>query len=484
MGKKAVLDTLWKRINERGDFPTLQRNISNIVSAMHNEEANTSELVSVVLSDFTLTQQVIRLANSAMYSAFGGNVSTVSRALAVLGVDAIGHLALGLQLLENFSGLAENQGMAGQELHRVLVASEFARKVTIGKGPKEAEEAVVCTLLQSISRLLVVFYFPQEWVKIQQRTTLEGLSLSEACKIELGISFEDLAQEVTQRWRLPQDIAQSIQTPRLDPSTPLDTHGAWLNAIATLSSNVAEGLLEQKGVEELTDMLAQHAEWLGISADLMVDSALDSSAFLLQLRQDGLTTTVDGAKPKGKPSDANLRLLRNIRDVSEVANSMHPNVLAPLVLESWMQSMGFEKCFCMFLNYSTKRFEAKIGFGEGVPAKLPRLGFAQGFVPDVFHIALTQSAVVFISDTHESQFSSRLPKWYHQEFEIPRSFIILPLQLKNKGVGLFYGDWGSTLCPKLSPEETTSMYKLGDVLMRGFERLLPGASAPSGPAFA
>src|ERR1700733_1403068 len=92
MVKAAVLDRLWSRMSERGDFPMLSQSLRTTMAAMNNDDLDFSGLVQVVLSDFALTQKVLRLANSAMYMAFGGNITTVSRALMVLGMDAVGRV--------------------------------------------------------------------------------------------------------------------------------------------------------------------------------------------------------------------------------------------------------------------------------------------------------------------------------------------------------------------------------------------------------
>jgi len=97
-----IIDKLWQRINERGDFPMLSNSLRATISAMKSDSYDFTALVQLVLSDFTLTQRVIRLANSAMYMAFGGNITTVSRALMVLGMEAVAHLVLGLKLVDHF----------------------------------------------------------------------------------------------------------------------------------------------------------------------------------------------------------------------------------------------------------------------------------------------------------------------------------------------------------------------------------------------
>ena len=71
--------------------------------AMRGEDEREFDMTQTVLSDPVLTQKVLRLANSGMYSAFGQHVNTVSKAVLVLGTDAIGHLALGLKLIEELA---------------------------------------------------------------------------------------------------------------------------------------------------------------------------------------------------------------------------------------------------------------------------------------------------------------------------------------------------------------------------------------------
>ncbi len=101
--KAELLDKLWMRMSERGDFPMLSQALRTTVSAMSDDDLDFTALVQVVLSDFGLTQKVLRLANSAMYMAFGGNITTVTRALMVLGMDAVGHLVVGLKLRRSLS---------------------------------------------------------------------------------------------------------------------------------------------------------------------------------------------------------------------------------------------------------------------------------------------------------------------------------------------------------------------------------------------
>ena len=89
---KHTLDLLWARTRQQGDMPGFAKAISAILGAMRGEDDHEFDITQTVLSDPVLTHKVLRLANSGMYSAFGQRVNTVSKAVLVLGIDAIGHL--------------------------------------------------------------------------------------------------------------------------------------------------------------------------------------------------------------------------------------------------------------------------------------------------------------------------------------------------------------------------------------------------------
>jgi len=152
MVKAAVLDRLWSRMSERGDFPMLSQSLRTTMAAMNNDDLDFSGLVQVVLSDFALTQKVLRLANSAMYMAFGGNITTVSRALMVLGMDAVGHLVVGLKIVDHFHHSVPRRIDAKLELNRTLLSGCVARKLTERGDLRAGEEAVVCTLMRQIGK--------------------------------------------------------------------------------------------------------------------------------------------------------------------------------------------------------------------------------------------------------------------------------------------------------------------------------------------
>lgn len=466
---------IWLRMVERGDFPTLRQELGRIVSAMDNIDSSTSDLVQAVLSDFSLTQQVIRLANSAMYSAFGGDVTTVTRAVSVLGADAIGHLALGLQMLDDFVGLSETRDTAREELRLTLVASAFTRRITAGRGIREAEEAVVCTLMRYIARLLLVFYCPEYWVQIEQLASQDGETLSSACENVLGVSLDEIAGECAQRWGLPSTVAESMAACGPAVGSRLDTHASWLKGVAMLSGDVTEMIGKGVAPAALKASMSDYAEWLGFEPcdfQLVVDEAKSFHDSLVR----GGGRSEDSTSPGQirKTGDSATALRRGLEHVRAVGDVMAVGTLVPLVLETLMHSLNLDCAIGFFLNRSNKRFEARIGLGAGVPSGFRALGFEEGFLPDVFHVALTHRSTVIFEDSADDKTRNRLPAWYLKEFQGVRSFLLIPVHVRDRCIGLLYGSWGKQQGVALRAGEDALVYRFGEEIAKGFQRLIAG----------
>ncbi|MDH5553345.1 MAG: HDOD domain-containing protein, partial [Nitrosomonas sp.] len=79
-GKKGFFALLSKRMNEQGDFPALLKSAQLLNKSLEDKDRNTSEITNAILKDFTLTRKVINLANSAVYSGSGKEITTITHA--------------------------------------------------------------------------------------------------------------------------------------------------------------------------------------------------------------------------------------------------------------------------------------------------------------------------------------------------------------------------------------------------------------------
>lgn len=453
--KIRMLDTLWARMAEHGDFPTLEHSIGKIVNATQSQTDHLEKLVSSVISDFSLTQKVLRLANSAMYSPFGGNITTVSRAVLVLGQDAIGHLALGLRLLDSFKGMSANRDQARQLLAEVMLTGLVARRLTEQAGVKEGEEAAICALLSRLGELVCVFYAPDEWRQIERKAA-DGLSLDKAATAVLGISLAELGQATARRWGLPGPLREAIKPFQpTDGEEPL-THAGWLQAMASFAGELARATAAG-------DSTAARAAAERYAPVVAIDVGV-TQATLETLKAEAGTEggweglaeayfNKAGVETSGKPRDAAARLAAGVAEITKSAQECQFSMLLHMTLEVLMGSLGCVRAIAFVLDPATRRYSARAGFGQPAAGEISALYFEGGFAPDVFHLTLSSKKPVHIEDVRDRKIRSRIPAWHKNALRDARSLILLPVIVSDRAAALIYADWTSDETVRLTEEE-------------------------------
>jgi HD-like signal output (HDOD) protein len=469
MNKNQVFDLLWQRTRERGEFPALQRALSAIASTMQDDMASTAQLAATVLGDFTLTQKVLRLANSAMYAPYGQDVTTVSRALMILGSSTVAHIAMGIQLLDTFEGLTESRVEAAEELAQAAFAGKLAREFATMSGEKVGEEAAVSTLMYQLSRLLVVFYLPEEWRRI--RACLDrGLSEDDAFLEVLGVTPDELSEAAVEEWSLPhQVVRKSVPLPR-DANSVAPTHAEWLACVAGLSTQLAEELTAGADEETVRGLVERYAPALGLDAERLQEKA---AAMLASERKPQEVVELQSEQPRpleGKPLDAERRLEKAIAEVSSTASEADVSTLTQLVMESMMHGLGLVSCAAFFRNSVNKTYEARVAFGQGMRDHRERMVFEDAFAPDVFHLALSQGRSIYLEDVMDAKIALRIPAWHKAVFPDVHSIVILPIRVKDRAIGLLYGNWGSQTCASgISAKEMDYLNSMRNVVTSAFE---------------
>ncbi|GLU32509.1 HDOD domain-containing protein [Trinickia caryophylli] len=473
MVKVALLDKLWAQMSERGDFPMLSQSLRTAVAAMKNDDLDFTALVQVVLSDFALTQKVLRLANSAMYMAFGGNITTVTRALMVLGMDAVGHLVVGLKLVDHFHQSAPHRIDAKVELNRTLLSGSVARKLTAQTDLRAGEEAVVCTLMRQVGKLLVVCYLEEEWEQIRRKAGQGALDETQACVAVLGVSFEEIGLEAASRWRLPETIRIGMGT--YEPDADAQQSAQWLRAVTNFSTEVADVLTAPDApAQAIEAKLASVAQ--RYCAALTTDPETLVAMSVALAREEAGEGVVREIAELRANADAiarasispEARIAAGLEDLRALPSE---NALAPvlsLASETVLAGLGFAHTV-VFVRQASGLFKARLGLGRDIERVLPTLWFKEAFEPDVFHLAIANSVGIFIENARDPKMVARLPTWFRDAFSDARSFVLLPVVAHQSTVALIYGDWcHGGEARKISQAQMSALNELARELGRFF----------------
>lgn len=465
-----TLELLWLRVRQRGDLPGFAKVVNAITRAMRGEEDPQFCMTKIVLSDPALTQRVLRLSNSAMYSVFGRKISTVSKAVMVLGIESIGHLAMGLKLIEDLTAASNGSPGARDEMEKAVFAGHIGRQLAASAGHGNIEEAVVCSILHSLGRMMAVFYLPELWLKIQNHMAQAISDEATAAQAVLGLQLDELGRLTAQQWGLPASLVGSIQDISPESSSgPID-RTTWLAALSTMSSGCAQILSNDSPSAPiaLTQMAKSYADMLGIDAPQIMgaiktahQNAHKEAVFAHTSTLRKRLKTPDTNRHPGKPANAAMRLTTGVIDLRSIAAVASSTQMLAMALEVIYRSMGFSRVISFLHNTDRTAYCAGLKFGEDTQEKYARLKFSTVYQPDAFHVALAHDKIIFVENAKAPNFVNKLPQWWKDALPNTRSFIILPIRAHQQPVGFIYADWDETLAPhQIDPTEIQTLSAL------------------------
>jgi GAF domain-containing protein len=110
-----------------------------------------------------------------------------------------------------------------------------------------------------------------------------------------------------------------------------------------------------------------------------------------------------------------------------------------VVLETMYRAVGFQRVVLALHDRKHKCMSGRLGFGEAEDDFLQAFRFSMDYSVDVFHGALKNAVDVYIADTTSDKIAADIPDWYKQ-ISNAGSFLLFPLVINKKQVGLIYAD--------------------------------------------
>lgn len=478
---QSTLEFLLRRIRLKNDFPALSQSISAINKITNADSESLHALSAVILKDFSLTNKLLRLVNSAVYGHFGGTISTISRAVIILGFETVRNLAITLILFEHL----QNKSQALQlrdEVIRTFFNGLVAKQIEHKLGGRGAEESFICAMFHNLGRLLAHFYLYDEAMEIRRRVQAEEMSEPSAEIAVLGLSYAELGMGIARAWNFPEKIVESMKPPadhvrapqnqmerlravsgmaneltRIATASPPKEKANRLSALSRRFSSalpLSESELTRLVDESIKEFINEAAlfgvnssqsealrnarEWAGLPtasrgasdepADTIERQILETEAVAAELMQEP------------DRQDAKAVLSAGIQDITNsLVDNYNLNDLLRIILETMYRGMGFDRVLLCTRDVRSNALAARIGFGPNIDMILKRFVIPLGKSQDVFQVALDRQADIFLNDVNQENIRDRIPQWYKDALGA-QTFILLPLIIDKKIIGLFYGD--------------------------------------------
>ncbi len=197
------------RVNKNFEMPSVPVVLMRILQLVDDNRASARKLEELILHDPSLSARILKLANSAFYS-FQCEVRTISHAIALLGLNLVRSLAIGVSIFEAFTKGTRDQvhNITRLWMHSFAVGL-IAQEIQARRACRtDAEFALLCGLLHDLGEIVFFKQDPKGYsgLFVREKNDPEG----DICAAEMeryGITHATMGSMLARHWGLPPDLA-------------------------------------------------------------------------------------------------------------------------------------------------------------------------------------------------------------------------------------------------------------------------------------
>ena len=458
----------WRRQLAERQMPVLAQTANTIVKRVSDEDSSAMGLARLILKDVSMTTRVLRMANSVHFNPGTGKITTVSRAVVLLGFDTVRNICLSISLIDTFLS-GPHRDMVIVEMAQCFHAAQQAKALAELSHQKEAEEIFIAALLYRLGSLAFWCFVDSidEDVAARMKESMDQGQDRETMEQDLiGFRLDELTASLNQHWGL---------SPLL--GSVLDSRGPATSRTKTilLGYEIAKALADAPGAPSLDKVLADVERSLNIApADAKASiqknakcaaeamallGAPDAARLIAQI--ESIAASAESALPACEtlavasilpasaaqsPQHASQTLqLEILGELAALLDEPKPNVnlMLEMVLEGLIRGVGMDRAIFALLSVDRQQLRAKFVLAPD------REQLKESFVfpiaqrdANAFAYALGTGKTLWIGhpegDPDEVRIDSNL------QHLSGGAFFVMPLIVAGKAIGVIYADRGTS----------------------------------------
>jgi HD-like signal output (HDOD) protein len=194
-------------------MPSLPATVTRVMEICDDPATSPADLNQVVSLDPVLMGKVMKLINSAYYSR-PNKITSLVRAIILLGLNTVKNLALSTAVLGNLSADHANDvlnmdGFWEHSLCAGVIAKKIAIRIKID--PKLREEYFIAGLLHDIGKIPFTNCFPQEYLTAISNSDRNKSPLHSVETELFSFDHQDVGGLVSIHWNIEGGIKDAIE---------------------------------------------------------------------------------------------------------------------------------------------------------------------------------------------------------------------------------------------------------------------------------
>jgi HD-like signal output (HDOD) protein len=423
------------------DMPVLGGTVQRLCQASEDSKTSANDLAAVVLCDASMTSGVLKIANSAYYNCGSHDINTISRAVVLLGFDAVKSIGLSLAIIDTFLR-GKSKDKVIELMRQAVYAAVQAKVIAQHSGDPAPEEIFIAALLHRVGEMAFwSLASPHETEALTRALAIAGQEPKAAEMEVLGCTLRQLSAGLARHWHLGELLESSLQ-PGLN--RPQGRSGSVLLG-HELEAAVREHGWDSAAVRRITDRIAAYTR---VSSERAQEVIENSRSELLKAA-DAFGVTLDlktGAGVGGAHTSCAARApdlmlqLKILRELSSLLDKK-PDIqlVLDMVMEGIFRGIALDRVLLAVLAPDRSEFRVKYVLGDADNRLAERFRFKLN-APEMAFIrrALDQHKPVSTQQLSGSQRGRLLGAALREQ--MAEDFYLGPLVISGRTIGLIYAD--------------------------------------------
>ena len=193
-------------------MPSLSTTVVKVLETCNDPRASANDLQRVISLDPVLTGRVLKLINSAYYS-LGFPISSLTRAIVMLGLNTVKNLALSFAILENLKGKGTFGVFSSNDFWTHSLCVGVVAKLLAahkGEGAQGLESFFVAGLLHDLGKIPLNRQFPEEYYRVWETAGQDQDTLRHSEIKLLSIDHCAVGSMIAHKWRLGSALVEAL----------------------------------------------------------------------------------------------------------------------------------------------------------------------------------------------------------------------------------------------------------------------------------
>ncbi len=429
----------WTGVLCEQEMPIFSNTAYNIYNSL-DKNKGAMELASIILQDPNLTAKLLKVSNSVHYNPSNQKMSTISRAIVILGSNTVRELTIACSFFESIIS-PENKHRANKEIGHAIHAAVQAKEIALKCNDKSPEEVFIAALLNNIGAITFWCFGGKKCNYVAELLHSGQYTPEQAEEKVLGFTLKELGQSLSKSWNLGGLIEEAIIEPDSSNIRPQIVH---------LANDIAGAIDEGWDCEAMETSIIKLEKLTGEDPTSIVETLKDNASSAIKIAckfgAHDASQFIQAEQPLPDPvissnesTDKTQIQLHILQDITQhLSGNIDLNLLFEMVVEGIHRGIGMDRTLFSILSLDKKSLDEKLTLGWAKPLNdQKKIKLEVSSLPaNLFYKAINSNAGIWAKPDSDSilftpSVINRIGK---------SECFLLPIRSDNKTIGLIYTD--------------------------------------------